>query len=1074
MKKLKSEREKIKETTKKTTARVIKEIAKAEGMLAAIGDGIAVVDRTLKVLYENQVHKDMMGDHVGEYCYKAYAKKEGICGGCPVTLTFKDGKVHAVQRELHTDTETRYVEITASPLKDSTGEIIAGIEVVRDITERKQADQKLREREERYRLLFNNVSDAIFVHEVMPDASASGRFIEVNDRACLYLGYSREELLQMSVHQIDAQETLANVPTILRKLFKEGHATWEGIHVSKDGRKIPVEISNQLFELHGKPMILSAVRDITERKRSEEALKLEAQLLDAATDSIFLLDFEGNLIYVNEAAYKSRGYTKDELMAMNLKDFHVPEYSKLIELRMQELMGKGEATFESAHFRKDGSILPIEVHARIIQVGAKKLVLSVTRDITDRKRAEETLQESEERFKDLFENANDLIQIVDAEGKYLYVNRKWCEKLGLTENEAVQLHFTDIVRKDQIPHCMENFRRIAKGETIEHMETIYVSKDGRELYLEGNMSPSFKDGKFISCRGIFRDITERKKAEEALRASEAELHDNYFSQSAINLILSESLKNIPLEEFLQKALNMILSIPWMAFESIGSISLVEDDADVLVMKAQSNLPEPLKKLCVRVPFGKCLCGKAAQTQKIEFADHIDVCHEIRYEGMYPHGHYSVPILFSGKTLGVLNIYLIDGHIRDKKEEEFLLTIADTLAGIIVRRQAEDEKEKLHAQLLQAQKMEAVGQLAGGIAHDFNNILTAMIGYGHLLKMKLKEEDPLRSYADHILSLSDKAANLTQSLLAFSRKQIINPRPVDINEIIRRIDHLLSRIIGEDIQLLTMLSENDLIVMADPGQIEQVLMNLATNARDAMPKGGLLTIMTETVDIDHVFIREHDFGKEEPYALISLTDTGAGIDRETREKIFEPFFTTKEVGKGTGLGLSMVYGIIKQHNGYINVYSEPGRGTTFRIYLPVIAAEAEKIKPEVIPPVITVTETLLLAEDETGVREFTKNLLKEYGYKVITAVDGQDAINEFKAYKNRIHLVLLDVIMPNKNGKEVYDEIKQIKPDIKVLFMSGYPADIIQKHGIIEKGLAYIEKPASPTKLLRKIREVLDK
>ncbi len=380
---------------------MIKEIAKSEGMLAAIGDGIAVVDRTFKVLYENQVHKDMMGDHVGQYCYKAYAKKEGICGGCPVALTFKDGKVHAVQRELHTDTETRYVEITASPLKDSTGEIIAGIEVVRDITEHKQADQKLREREERYRLLFNSVSDAIFVHEVMPDASATGRFIEVNDRACHYLGYSREELLQMSVPQIDAPETLADVPAILRKLFEEGRATWEGIHVSKDGRKIPVEISNQLFELYGKPMILSAVRDITERKRTEEAVKLEAQLLDAATDSIFLLDLEGNLIYVNEAAYKSHGYTKDELMAMKLHDLDVLEHGKLIEPRMKELMEKGEATFESAHFRKDGSIMPIEVHARIIEVGANKFVLSITRDITERKRAEESLRLNESRLEAL-------------------------------------------------------------------------------------------------------------------------------------------------------------------------------------------------------------------------------------------------------------------------------------------------------------------------------------------------------------------------------------------------------------------------------------------------------------------------------------------------------------------------------------------------------------------------------------------------------------------------------------------------------------------------------------------------
>ncbi len=371
-------------------------------------------------------------------------------------------------------------------------------------------------------------------------------------------------------------------------------------------------------------------------------------------------------------------------------------------------------------------------------------------------------------------------------------------------------------------------------------------------------------------------------------------------------------------------------------------------------------------------------------------------------------------------------------------------------------------------------MDTVGQLAGGIAHDFNNILTAMTGYGHLLKMKLKEEDPLRSYADNILLLSDKAANLTKSLLAFSRKQIINPRPIDLNEIIKRIDHLLSRIIGEDIRLQTTLSEKALIVMADPGQAEQVLMNLATNARDAMPKGGILTIRTEIVAIDNGFIKGHGFGKEGKYALISLTDTGAGMERETREKIFEPFFTTKEVGKGTGLGLAMVYGIIKQHEGHINVYSELGRGTTFRIYLPLIRAEAEEIKPEAIQTVEKGTETVLLAEDETEVREFTRELLEENGYQVITAIDGQDAINKFKGYKNEIQFVLLDVIMPNKNGKEAYDEIKQIKPDIKVLFMSGYPADIIHKHGIIEKGFAYIEKPASPTKLLQKIREVLGK
>jgi PAS domain S-box-containing protein len=411
------------------------------------------------------------------------------------------------------------------------------------------------------------------------------------------------------------------------------------------------------------------------------------------------------------------------------------------------------------------------------------------------------------------------------------------------------------------------------------------------------------------------------------------------------------------------------------------------------------------------------------------------------------------------------IYTVKTPLRDKE---------GNIVGILGVFSDITERKNLEARLLQAQKMETVGQLAGGIAHDFNNNLTAVIGYAYMLKMKIKDDEDLRDYANRILLLSDRAANLTKSLLAFSRKQLMNPMPVDLNEIIKRVDHLLSRIIGEDIKLQVVLLEEDLIVMADSGQIEQVLMNLATNARDAMPKGGLLTIGTETAYIDHKFIKEHGFGKEGRYALISFADTGIGMDRETREKIFEPFFTTKEVGKGTGLGLSMVYGIIKQHEGYINVYSEPGMGTTFRIYLPLIKAKVEEIKPEVIQPVERGTETILLAEDEIEVKEFTKKMLEEYGYKVITAGSGQKAIDEFKAHKDKIQLVLLDVIMPNKNGKEAYEEIKKIMPDIKVLFMSGYPADIIHKHDIIEKGFAYIEKPASPTKLLRKIREVLGK
>ncbi len=385
-----------------------------------------------------------------------------------------------------------------------------------------------------------------------------------------------------------------------------------------------------------------------------------------------------------------------------------------------------------------------------------------------------------------------------------------------------------------------------------------------------------------------------------------------------------------------------------------------------------------------------------------------------------------------------------------------------------------ERKRLEQQLIQAQKMEAVGQLAGGIAHDFNNILTAIIGFGTLVKMETPKNDPLQSYITQILTSANRAANLTQALLAFSRKQIISPKPVDLNEIIRGVKSILSRIIGEDIDLSIVLSDQDLIAMADSTQMEQVLMNLATNARDAMPNGGSLVISTNRVELDNEFIKVHGYGKPGAYALITIEDTGYGIDGETEKRIFEPFFTTKEVGKGTGLGLSMVYGIINQHDGHINLYSKPGIGTTFKIYLPLIQSKIEETERKDFPVLKGGEETVLIAEDDVQVRELTKEVLIGYGYKVIEAKDGVDAVQIFNENKDEVKLLILDVIMPKKNGKEAYDEIKDIRPEVKAIFISGYTADMIHKKGILEEGLNFISKPILPDELLRKIREVLDK
>jgi signal transduction histidine kinase/CheY-like chemotaxis protein len=384
-----------------------------------------------------------------------------------------------------------------------------------------------------------------------------------------------------------------------------------------------------------------------------------------------------------------------------------------------------------------------------------------------------------------------------------------------------------------------------------------------------------------------------------------------------------------------------------------------------------------------------------------------------------------------------------------------------------------EQKNIELQLHQSQKMEAVGQLAGGIAHDFNNILTAIIGYISLMRMKMEEADPLQHYAEQILSSSEKAAVLTQSLLAFSRKQMINPQPVDLNDVLKNGQKLLRSFVREDIEFVMELCPEPFIIMADSIQLEQVFMNLVANARDAMPDGGTLAMRTEIFSMDDEFHHAHGYGKPGTYAILSVTDTGTGIDEKTRDKIFEPFFTTKEIGKGTGLGLAMVYGIIKQHDGYINVYSEPGLGTTFRIYLPLVSQDIQEIeKAETLFPTGD-GETVLLAEDSDCVRKSSREILENYGYAVIEATDGEDAIEKFTQHKDQIGILVLDVVMPKKSGKEVYDIVKSIRPDMKVLFTSGYTADIITRKGILEDKLHFIAKPVLPIKLLTKIKELLN-
>jgi signal transduction histidine kinase len=427
------------------------------------------------------------------------------------------------------------------------------------------------------------------------------------------------------------------------------------------------------------------------------------------------------------------------------------------------------------------------------------------------------------------------------------------------------------------------------------------------------------------------------------------------------------------------------------------------------------------------------------------------------------GAYEVTDFFPGWGDGGKWLHITAAPLRDEKGD--LIGAIETLEDI-------SEQKLLEEQLRQSQKMEAIGQLAGGVAHDFNNILTGIMGFANMLQLKMEENETLGRYVKQIIHSAQRGSKLTHSLLAFSRKHVIEQKAIRVNEIIHLSQKLLSHLVQEDIELRVATGE-DCMIRGDSMQIEQVLMNLVTNACDAMPEGGMVTISTERVEFDEDYVRSHGYGEAGPYVLITVSDSGVGMDEKTREKIFEPFFTTKKTGKGTGLGLSIVYGIVKEHNGHVNVQSEPGKGSAFRIYLPLITDPADEEEIIDFAALPRGTESLLLAEDDPIVREMTMSLLEEFGYTVFEAEDGAEAVEKFHSHRDKIRMVILDVIMPKKNGKEAFNEIRGHEPGMKALFISGYTGDILSRRGMLDEGLNFISKPVTQSALLQKVREVLD-
>jgi len=557
------------------------------------------------------------------------------------------------------------------------------------------------------------------------------------------------------------------------------------------------------------------------------------------------------------------------------------------------------------------------------------------------------------------------------------------------------------------------------------------------------------------------------------------------SFSALSTLSALDIRNLDAESMLNEALLGLMEN--MDMERC-SIFLLEGDRLVNrvgldwddILGQENNKVRVRPAACMNATIGEGIMGLAVKTGTLQHCR--DCSSDSRFKTFpgYPIGSLiSVPIFqLGGEVLGVLNVSHPQPCFFNEWHERLLLVYCNCLGQLIVNHRLvshmDSEIEKRTRQLNHSQKMEAIGQLAGGVAHEFNNIMTAIIGYGHLLVMKTEEQGQLRHFASQILTSAERASGLTRSLLTFSRKQITNPHHVNVNETIEKIGKLLSRLIREDIEFRTELSADRLTVLADDGQIEQVLMNLVTNARDAMPGGGVLTISTGMAELGADLVNAFDCGESGKCARISVTDTGIGMDGKTREKIFEPFFTTKEPGKGTGLGMAIVYGIIKQQKGFIKVSSNPGEGTVVNLYLPLILEEGRQRGASSLPELKTGTETLLIAEDDDDVRRLDKELFEECGYTVIEAANGREALDLFLEHREIIDLLMFDVIMPKMNGREVFEEIRKVRPEIKVLFTSGYTGDILNGKGELGREFDFVAKPIPPEELLTKVREVLDR
>ncbi len=884
-----------------------------------------------------------------------------------------------------------------------------------EITDAKKADLALQKNQAQFRNMFEYASIGKGISDT------EGHFIRVNQCFADMLGYTRDALQAKSWMDVTHPEDLARGNKLTTDLISGtiSHFTLEHRLLNSNGTVIWVSLN--LVTIPGdnkiKTYLIGDIIDINERKEAERALiSSERRLIEAQRVGgvgCWELDIRNDTLFWSDEVYTMLELSPTDFEGTfeSFLSYVHPEDRDYVNTSYMDSL-KNKTNYDIVHRIKmnDGRIKYIHERCET-EYDADGTAIKSLGTIHDISE----IKESETKFRNLFEISNDAIYVLYKK-RFVLVNSKFSEIFGYSSDEcrADDFDFMKLVAPESRQLIKSRMAEQSKDETLPALyEFIGQAKDGHKIICEVSVSQvEFEGG--IASQGILRDITDRKQADQKLRQLVT-----VTEQSPIAIVITNTNGEI---EYVNPRYE----------DSSGYLSSEVMGKNCNILKSGKTPLETYENLWATILAGKT------------------------WKGVFTNKRKNGELYYENATIG---------PIYDDK---------GIITHYVALKEDITEKRNLEQQLRQSQKMEAIGVLAGGVAHDFNNLITVINGYSELLILGMKKDNPAIEHLRQIQGAGRRASNLTRQLLAFIRKQIMKQEVMDVNNLVSEMEKMLHLLIGEDIDLVTSYDSDIDAIKADPGQIEQIILNLAVNSRDAMPLGGRLTIETQKIYLDEVYTEKHQEVTPGAYVMIAVSDTGKGMDKKTQARIFDPFFTTKEVGKGTGLGLSTVYGIVKQSKGYIWVYSEINQGTTFKIYFPV-HKEANTIVKASSLKISTFlgNETLLIVEDDDALRELAVITLETFGYKIYFKSNGSDALKFAKKHNNPIDLLLTDVIMPHMGGPELARKIVAIMPTIKILYMSGYTSNAIVHHGVLDEKINLIQKPFNQTDLAKKIRDILD-